>query len=749
MLRFRLFPGLVLCLVCLMCLLPLQPTLALDSLSAAAQDSVSTVPAQDSREEPPTDMPLVRLKGGENEIVLGPYLQTYRDAERQLTYTEVKRLPFMANEQAVVNRGFDMSNHWLRFRIKNETGQDGLWLLDLAWPVLTEVDLYTPDTTFLTGEDRYYGSRPLDNRNYVFPIRLKAGEEAVYYMRIFSTTPNIFPLTLYTQAGFAEADLLDWALTAIFFGAVLIMLLYNLLLYATVRDREYLPYIGYLLFTGIFMLSFRGLGFQYLWPESPWLNAFTRIALPSAAAFSLSIFIKLFLGTRTRAPMLHHALTAYQVFSAVIFLLMCYQENKQLTFITDQMMNASIGIMPLLAFTVGVYVYRRGYKPAQFYLVAFSFLLIGLIIQILKNFNVLTHNLFTEYTFQYGILLEQAVLSIALGDKINLFKEEKEAAQEEAIEALKANEKLIAEQNRVLEQKVAERTLELQEANNELEEKNRDILDSINYARRIQTAILPPIAEIRSLVPDLEVFYRPKDIVSGDFYWFASRDRKAFIAAVDCTGHGVPGAFMSVIGYNQLNRIVVEKGITKPSEILYHLDAGVRQLLHQDGEQTSNTTADGMDLSLCVVDLDTGMVEYAGANRPIWLLRYGELIEVKGDKFPIGGGQYADKVFTTLPIQPEAEDTFYIYSDGVVDQFGHVGEATRKFGTKRLRELILKLQDRPLPLQIRAIEDSFDQWRNGHEQLDDVTFIAFRVPKPQASAAAARPVADSLRPVLS
>jgi two-component system, sensor histidine kinase LadS len=669
--------------------------------------------------------PVISLRTDEPEVKIGKSLELFNDESRLVTYEQVQSVPFMPSQEEVPNFGFNLANHWVRFTVRNDSKTANTWYLNLAWPILTEIDFFAPETTFYTGEKRLYSSRPIDNRNFVFPLDLKPGETKTYYMRIFTRTPNVYPLTIYTENGLVKSDELDMALIAIFFGACIIMLIYNTLLFATVRDTAYIPYILYLLITAVFMFSFRGLGFVYVWGDSPWLNAFTRVAFPNIAAFSLIIFIKRFLDTKHTTPIMHNLLSGFQVYSAIIFLMMCAQEVEILHIAADQLMNAGIGILPIMAFVTGIIVYRRGYKPAKFYLVAFSFLLIGLVVQILKNFNILTHNLFTEYTFQYGILLEQAILSIALGDKINLFKEEKEQAQEEAIGALKENEKLIAEQNRVLEQKVNERTQQLQGANLLLEEKNQDILDSINYARRIQTAILPAIAQIQKKLPHTEIFYRPKDIVSGDFFWYIEKGNKLFLAAVDCTGHGVPGAFMSVIGYNLLNRIVGEQGVLQPDKILYLLDAAMRETLHQD--DVDSETKDGMDISLCAIDPATGVVEYAGANRPLWLLRYGELVEIKGDKYPIGGAQIADKVFTNQPIQPEPNDTFYIFSDGVVDQFGGEEEKKRKFGSKRLRELVLRIADRPLVNQRMVIEQEFDNWRGDTAQLDDVTFIVFKL----------------------
>ena len=209
--------------------------------------------------------------------------------------------------------------------------------------------------------------------------------------------------------------------------------------------------------------------------------------------------------------------------------------------------------------------------------------------------------------------------------------------------------------------------------------RNRDITDSITYAKRIQFAILP------SDIPFSKTFivFKPKDIVSGDFYWMNIAGGKEFLAAVDCTGHGVPGAFMSFIGYTSLNKIIIEQGIYKPSDILNRLNEEVATTLHQKGEDIVN---DGMDIALICYSPETGILEYAGAFNPLIVVRKGELIEIKADRFAIGRATGSEKTFTNHEIQLEEGDALYLYSDGYADQFG--GPEGKKFKTAALKELL-------------------------------------------------------------
>lgn len=280
----------------------------------------------------------------------------------------------------------------------------------------------------------------------------------------------------------------------------------------------------------------------------------------------------------------------------------------------------------------------------------------------------------------------------------------------------------IEEQKRILEDEVEKRTREVVEQKHIIEEKNQEITDSIIYAKRIQRAILPSNDILKSYV-DHFVFYKPKDIVSGDFYWFDKVGDHLYIAACDCTGHGVPGALVSMIGQNQLNLIVNESKIFEPDQILTELDRRVRNILHQD--EKGAEAKDGMDAALCRVCTKTGTITFAGAMRPMYMVRNGEFEEIKSNKFPIGGAQQENKFFTPMNFELQKGDSFYLFSDGYVDQFG--GEKGRKFNPKQLKELVLKNHDKPIDSQFKIFENAWENWAKGYEQIDDVVIIGVKM----------------------
>ncbi len=279
---------------------------------------------------------------------------------------------------------------------------------------------------------------------------------------------------------------------------------------------------------------------------------------------------------------------------------------------------------------------------------------------------------------------------------------------------IKIRERNLINEKRVLEAKVKERTLALSEVNLELSMKNKDIMDSIAYAKRIQFAILPPDIPFDNTF----ILFKPKDIVSGDFYWINSVGNKEFIAAVDCTGHGVPGAFMSFIGFTSLNKIIIEQGISEPAEILNHLNEEVAFTLHQKGE---DVVKDGMDIALACYSKETREIEYAGAFNPLIIVRKGDLIETKADRFAIGHSTEQRKKFTNHKHILEPGDLIYLFSDGFADQFG--GPEEKKFKTAGLKELLVTIHQYSLDRQRDILEKTFNDWKADNEQIDDVLII--------------------------
>jgi len=288
----------------------------------------------------------------------------------------------------------------------------------------------------------------------------------------------------------------------------------------------------------------------------------------------------------------------------------------------------------------------------------------------------------------------------------------------------KANEKLAEQNVQIFKQKE-----EIEKQRDLANKQKMDITDSIEYAKRIQTALLPPLSFIRRSLPEHFILFKPRDIVSGDFYWMMNKDDKIIIAAADCTGHGVPGAFMSVLGtafLNEIvNKIVENKHVysLQANEILNQLRSYIIESLHQSG--TDNESKDGIDIALCIIDPAKQKLQFAGAHNPLYLIRNNELKIFKGDRMPVSIHQKAHKSFTNHEIDFFKDDVIYIFSDGFVDQIG--GPKKRKFMSGNFKELLLKIHEKPMDVQEQILEKTFEEWKGDYIQLDDILVIGIKL----------------------
>jgi tetratricopeptide (TPR) repeat protein/serine phosphatase RsbU (regulator of sigma subunit) len=261
-----------------------------------------------------------------------------------------------------------------------------------------------------------------------------------------------------------------------------------------------------------------------------------------------------------------------------------------------------------------------------------------------------------------------------------------------------------------------ERNREIQSQKAIIEQKSEEVSDSINYAKKIQDTLLPDLPAFHSAFKNAFIFFRPKNVVSGDFYWFSPSENKTFVAVADCTGHGVPGAFMSVIGIDKLNQAMIEfKGAT-PSGILASVNRQLKTVLKQD--DLTGGMRDGMDIALVAIDHKKMLLEFSGANRPIWIIRNEELIELEPSKASIGGHTPASHEFSLHEFELQRNDCIYLFSDGYADQFG--GPKEKKMMTKNFKKILLSLSKEPMDSQKRMIAEKFDRWKNNLEQVDDI-----------------------------
>lgn len=315
---------------------------------------------------------------------------------------------------------------------------------------------------------------------------------------------------------------------------------------------------------------------------------------------------------------------------------------------------------------------------------------------------------------------EQTIRNIKIAASVEKAEKEKEIFRLKNTELADANYKIQKQKERL---ELALKEIEI--TNKQLEEKNQDILHSITYAQRIQEAILNNEEDVKALLPNSFIFFKPKEIVSGDFFWIAQKEGKILAAAVDCTGHGVPAALISVIGNNLLNDIVLNKNIIDPGKILTQLHKGVQNILKQ--KQTSdNETRDGMDIALVCIDPIQKNLKFAGAFNSLFIATRGFLEEIHGDKYAIGGAQEEMfRLFTTHTIEYDGGECIYLATDGIPNQIG--GPEGKRFRSKQFKELLDTVSTLDLEKQKQIIQNRFEEWKHGYEQIDDVLVWGIRL----------------------
>jgi signal transduction histidine kinase len=375
---------------------------------------------------------------------------------------------FKASTQVVPNLGVSSSYFWIKFQIKNNSSSDEL-LLELAQPTMDEVEFYEilSDGKYnieKTGEHLPFKDRKYNHQNFLFRLNIPINETRTFLLRVRSGEEIQVPLSLGLPESIFESIFTKDLISGIYFGIILVMIFYNLFIYVTVKDKSYLYYVVYIFFVGLVQASLQGYTYKYIWPDFPWLATQSVFIVPALSGFGAISFLRIFLQTKKFHPSLDKGLFIFiglYIICITLALLGLYNVSFQILQIN------SLGISFYILF-LGYKISKKGYRPAKFFLLGWSLFLGGVFIHVFKNVGILPYNTFTYYSLQIGSALEIMLLSFALADRINILKKEKEVSQTEALQVLKENERIIKQQNIILDIKVTERTQELQKSNQEL-----------------------------------------------------------------------------------------------------------------------------------------------------------------------------------------------------------------------------------------------------------------------------------------
>lgn len=679
-------------------------------------------------------------------------LMFWEDQTRRATLDDVLsaevQQAFTKAESSKLNFGYNTTSaFWVKFTLKDLTEGKANWLLEADYAPLDSLTLYQPLgnnewKAITTGELFPFSSRPVLTRVFAFPLQFPEAE-STFYLRVWTTGSVQIPLSVQKQSFFHLQEVRIDILYGILYGIILIMAVYNLAIGYYLQDYSYLVYGISVLMTTLFLMVWRGHAQQYLWPEFPELSN-VIIGFSTYMSFGLYVFFSiLFLQTHKNYPLMHRISVGFSValgIMSIVSLFVSYGHTAKI--------SAMMGlIVPFVLMINGGIAWYRGRTEARFFVSAWSFYVLGVLISAMVMVGLIPNTFYTINAAQFGLVIEVVLLSLALADRINIYRSR--------------NEQLVREQNTMLEQKVAERTVALREkqqevlAQNEelqqqseeirahrdaiqeqhqaLEESTRQLQASIRAAKVIQDAILhEPFQHLKDFFKDSALIYVPKDVVSGDFFWAYPTENGILVAAVDCTGHGVPGAFMSMIGHTLLDKIVIAERTVAPELILSQLDQEIRHLLPQD--VTGNTT--GMDLSILHIEQTETAGEYkvevSSARSPIFYYsqRKQELIRLRGDHFSIGQRRKRKFEVETIDFSVRnltlySGDILYIGSDGLIDQNSPSRE---RFGTKRLLDITEKLAPLPLEEQRKELRKTINAFCGREPLRDDVLWVGMRLP---------------------
>ncbi|MFB6257919.1 MAG: 7TM diverse intracellular signaling domain-containing protein [Flavobacteriales bacterium] len=666
---------------------------------------------------------------------------------------EDDRISFAGIEGKRKNFGFTQAAYWVRFQVWNRMGKQRRFLLEPSRPLTNKVKLFRVKGDSVldsasSGDHVPYHERPYAHRRIVFPVQLDKGEKATFYVRLKGDGEALmFPLKVWSERAFNGFYRDERLALGIFYGFLLFVVLIFTFFYFTLRERSFLYYTLYVLSFAFLQFALDGLAYRYFFSDNSWLADRGVITVSYVTVIMVTLYARTYLRVWEKSLKLDRIYRLIMVIGGLGLLGSLFQGatySYGYPFVNGLSFGGTLFILVSIFF-----LKKRGYDVSNWFLLAFILLISGVITFLVGNMGLVPPNVVTINGLKMGSLCEVICLSFTMVEKYRELQKEKEKERKNSLERLQELNRVKDEYNKELEATVEERTKELQEEREKLRDTNQEIMSSIRYGEHIQKAILPPHEAIQPFFRDHFILYRPRDIVSGDIYWFASvtttkgeeegssvsreiskdlipdRAELTVFSAMDCTGHGVPGAFLSILGHDALNRTLKEPAVNSPGEALTFVDRAVRNTF-DSASGSSEKVDDGMDMGMVALDHEHMRLQFAGANHPCYIVRKGELHELRGDKMGIGGSsEEGEKVFHDRFFELQKGDCIYLFSDGYPDQFG--GPKGKKFKYKTFKDLLCRIHDESMGEQKRILDEAFDSWKGEHEQVDDVMVIGVRV----------------------
>lgn len=691
------------------------------------------------------NQPYINIEANNDIQAIDQAVYCFKDTTRSISIKQIltsTHQSYFTAYTSLMSHNHRLSTLWLKFTIQNQVN-DYIWLIANNIKA-KRATLFAHNTRKNTLTTQNLGDLKTDSlfidRKTAYAIMLAQKGSAqiqTYYLKLEGLTTQKATFKVGTNKTISQEFILQDYIFAIFLGVVICAFIYNLFLYFSVREKIYLIYLIYLLLTIVIVPYLNG---QPLFKEVWFQEHF--VTWHGVIYIFITWFAVNYLNLRRNLPKLFFAIWGLTFLLTVIFPVVELITN------TNEVAELFQLVVLVYYFTLlgsGFYAWFKGYQRARFYVLGWGFLIIHIFIFVLQQNNLISRNLYAHNSLYIGFILEILMFALALSDKFNDLKNEKEAV-------LAKNIALTKEQNVFLEAKVSEKTKELRKSfeevqvmNEELQQSQeeiaaqRDTLEfnnrqlsryqtrighSFRAAKMIQRTILNASNHFEEYFADHFLLYYPKDIVSGDFYWTNQMKGKTILVTADCTGHGVPGAFMTLIGKNALDKIVNIKQVTSPEQILEQLDQEIR-LITQNESIHKNV---GMDAAIITLDQKDGgfEIEFAGAKNGLWHYSQcnSKFFEFKGSRRSIGGAININLPFAKQTIIPEKGDFLYMGSDGLEDQSN---KDRKKMGKKRIQECLLSNIKISLSQQKQALDTLLKEHMKGSEQRDDILWIGLKL----------------------
>ncbi len=690
--------------------------------------------------------PIYAPQGLSGQIIRAENVLLFEDAEGRISIEQAHKIPFHKHEKESFAFGFTHSAYWFKIKVLGSDSQQTY--LEIGYGLADKVELFWLDKqgnwqVMVSGDQIPFSQRPVRHRFIVFPLQNPAGE---YLLRVKTSGSLIMPMKVHNPTSLRLSQVREESFMMFFYGVMVVMIAYNLMLFFGLRDKNYLLYcIG--IFFNVFGQAALSGHTLYIWGDYVWWVNRSIAVLILLFFSSISVFSISFLNLPKYAPLASRILVGFSLLALVFAGLSLIIPYAKII----KVIGSVVILFALVLLIVGAYVWAMGRTSARFFVLAWTVYFVGAIMQAIRNFGWLDDNFWTRHTVTIGSVMEVVLISFALADRINIYRREKEAAQKQALEASEELIRLTKAQNEILNTKVAERTNELREANEELLQLNEELQQtqeellskqetieqankelsyyrykmesSIRAANLIQQSILPQKSKMDTMFSEWFVLNLPRDGVSGDFYWVYQQNDFNFLAVVDCTGHGVPGAFMTMVAKTLLDRVVGTLQRTQPDQILSTLHRELQNTLQQ--RETHNN--DGLDIALCAWQTIGNEIRlrFSGAKRPIYLYRNGYLEKIPGSRRSIGGILDETKTFEMREfVIPKNSATIYLATDGFSDQNCLNG---RKITEQGFTSLLSKVACEPLTAQREILLEALEIYKGNVEQRDDILVLGVRL----------------------